>query len=74
MLQQLGGARLNENKENQQSPCYATCMKTVALMHWKCHYADNTADTGYNNNNNNIYLTAIELSPGGSGYLTCIQI
>jgi hypothetical protein len=25
-------------------------------------------------NNNNIYLTAIELSPGGSGYLTCIQI
>jgi hypothetical protein len=26
------------------------------------------------NNNNNIYLTAIGLSPGGSGYLTCIQI
>jgi hypothetical protein len=26
-----------------------------------------------NNNNNNIYLTAIGLSPGGSGYLTCIQ-
>jgi hypothetical protein len=25
-------------------------------------------------NNNNIYLTAIGLSPGGSGYLTCIQI
>jgi hypothetical protein len=24
--------------------------------------------------NNNIYLTAIGLSPGGSGYLTCIQI
>jgi hypothetical protein len=23
---------------------------------------------------NNIYLTAIGLSPGGSGYLTCIQI
>jgi hypothetical protein len=27
-----------------------------------------------NNNNNNIYLNAIGLSPGGSGYLTCIQI
>ena len=27
----------------------------------------------FNNNNNNIYLTAIELSPGGSGYFTRIQ-
>jgi hypothetical protein len=31
-------------------------------------------DTSINNNNNNIYLTAIGLSPGGSGCLTCIQI
>jgi hypothetical protein len=28
----------------------------------------------HNNNNNNIYLTAIGLSPGGSGYVTCIQL
>ena len=27
-----------------------------------------------NNNNNNILLTAIGLSPGGSGYITCTQI
>jgi hypothetical protein len=27
-----------------------------------------------NNNNNNNILTAIGLSPGGSGYFTCIQI
>ena len=26
-----------------------------------------------NNNNNNILLTTIVLSPGGSGYFTCIQ-
>jgi len=26
-----------------------------------------------NNNNNNNILTAIGLSPGGSGYFTCIQ-
>ena len=26
-----------------------------------------------NNNNNNNLLTAIGLSPGGSGYFTCIQ-
>ena len=28
----------------------------------------------YYNNNNNILLTAIGLSPGGSGYITCTQI
>jgi hypothetical protein len=27
-----------------------------------------------NNNNNNNILTAIGLSPGGSGYFTCTQI
>jgi hypothetical protein len=31
-----------------------------------------TTTTNTNNNNNNIYLTAIGLSPGGSGYFTCI--
>jgi hypothetical protein len=31
-------------------------------------------DRSLDGNNNNIYLTAIGMSPGGSGYLTCIQI
>ena len=38
--------RLNGNKENQESPCNATCMTAVVLMHRKFHYAHNTADTG----------------------------
>jgi len=28
---------------------------------------------GYHNNNNIYLLTAIGLSPGGSGYFTCVQ-
>ena len=37
---------LNGNKENQESPCNATCMTAVVLVHRKFHYARNTADTG----------------------------
>ena len=37
---------LNEDKENQESPCNATCMKAVVLMHRKFLYALNTAETG----------------------------
>ena len=38
------------------------------------HKGDDDDDDDDNNNNSNKYLlTAIGLSPGGSGYFTCIQ-
>jgi hypothetical protein len=37
---------LNDNKENQESSCNATCMQAVVLMHRTFHYAHNTADPG----------------------------
>ena len=40
------GRRLNGNKENQESPCNATCMTAAELMYRKFHYAHNTADNG----------------------------
>ena len=32
-----------------------------------------TVNNNNNNNNNNYLFTTVELSPGGSGYFTCIQ-
>ena len=39
-----------------------------------CQIVQHYNNNNNNNNNNNIYLfTAIGLSPGGSGYFTCIE-
>ena len=45
-------------------------------MHYKLHREtqEDVFNNNKSNNNNNIYLlTAIEFSPGGRGYFTCIQ-
>jgi hypothetical protein len=46
----------------------------LMVREWDRHGWSEIREDNNNNNNNNIYLTAIGLSPGGSGYLTCIQI
>ena len=69
------------DKKHLYSGPHVTWPKNVmAILHNPfCTYIFRIACIQYNNNNNNnkllllLLLTAIGLSPGGSGYSTCIQ-